>query len=81
MSQYSKIEKVKLFRSLFKGREDVFAIYWEKGRKHGYMPAYQYDPYMYRLHLYKGGTFKDYKDKNRRVHSNFIFGDLDEAID
>lgn len=27
------------------------------------MPAYSYDPYMYRLHRQKGGTFKDYKDK------------------
>jgi len=63
MNQYSKIDKVKLFRNLFKGREDVFAIYWQKGKKKGYMPAYQYDPYMYRLHAYKGGSFKDYKDK------------------
>jgi len=65
MNQYSTIEKVKLFRTLFKGREDVFAIYWEKGKKKGYMPAYQYDPYMYRLHVYKGGTFNDYEDKTR----------------
>ena len=27
------------------------------------MPAYQYDPYMYRLHKIKGGSFKDYNDK------------------
>jgi hypothetical protein len=27
------------------------------------MPAYQYDPYMYRLHVIKGGTFDEYKDK------------------
>ena len=27
------------------------------------MPAYSYDPYMYRLHKQKGGSFKDYKDK------------------
>ncbi|MCX2681609.1 hypothetical protein OOZ15_16770 [Galbibacter sp. EGI 63066] len=27
------------------------------------MPAYSYDPYMYRLHKQRGGTFKDYKDK------------------
>jgi hypothetical protein len=63
MNQYSKIEKVKLFRTLFKGREDVFAIYWEKGKKKGYMPAYHYDKHMYRLHVFKGGTFNDYKDK------------------
>ena len=52
-----------LLRSLFKGREDVFALRWEKTNKSGYMPAYSYDPYMYRLHKQKGGTFKDYKDK------------------
>ncbi len=27
------------------------------------MPAYKYDPYMYRLHKMKGGSFKNYKDK------------------
>ena len=36
---------IDLFRSLFKGREDVFAVRWEKGNKSGYMPAYFYDPY------------------------------------
>lgn len=63
MNQYSEKEKLNLFKSLFKGREDVFAIRWEKAKKSGYMPAYHYDPYMYRLHKMKGGTFKDYKDK------------------
>ena len=65
MNQYSANEKVNLFRTLFKGREDVFAIYWQKGKKKGYKPAYQYDPYMYQLHVIKGGTFTDYKDKTR----------------
>jgi len=64
MSQFSgSNEKVNLFKTLFSGREDVFAIHWQKGSKHGYMPAYHYDPYMYRLHKMKGGTFKTYKDK------------------
>ena len=70
MSQFSTFEKIKLFRTLFKGREDVFAIYWEKGKKKGYLPAYQYDPYMYRLHVYKGGTFNDYKDKKLLPFTN-----------
>ncbi len=56
-------EQIQLIKSLFKGRDDVFALRWEKGKKSGYMPAYHYDPYMYRLHKQKGGTFKDYKDK------------------
>lgn len=56
-------ERLNLFRNLFKGREDVFALRWEKGKKKGYIPAYSYDPYMYRLHKQRGGSFKNYKDK------------------
>lgn len=55
--------QIQLLKSLFKGREDVFALRWEKANKSGYMPAYSYDPYMYRLHKQKGGNFTDYKDK------------------
>lgn len=55
--------KISLLNSLFKARQDAFAIHWQKGKKSGYMPAYSYDPYMYGLHKRKGGTFKDYKDK------------------
>ncbi|MCB0397747.1 MAG: hypothetical protein KDD36_13915 [Flavobacteriales bacterium] len=40
MNQYSENEKLNLFKSLFKGREGVFAVRWEKGSKNGYMPAY-----------------------------------------
>ncbi|MGF7231719.1 TOTE conflict system archaeo-eukaryotic primase domain-containing protein [Arachidicoccus sp.] len=38
-------ENLNLFKSFFKGRDDVFAIRWEKENKSGYMPAYFYDPY------------------------------------
>lgn len=48
--------QIQLFKSVFKGREDVFAVRWEKENKSGYMPAYFYDPYMYRAHKIKGGT-------------------------
>ncbi|WP_231563345.1 hypothetical protein [Salegentibacter sp. Hel_I_6] len=58
--------EVDLISSLFKGRTDVFAIHWQKGKKSGYMPAYSYDPYMYRLHKMKGGSFKNYKDKTHQ---------------
>ena len=54
---------IQIFKSVFKGREDVFAVRWEKETKSGYMPAYFYDPYMYRAHKIKGGTFQNYKDK------------------
>ena len=55
---------ISIFRDLFHGREDVFAVRWQKGKKKGYMPAYSYDPYMYRLHKMQGGTFKTYNDKS-----------------
>ncbi|MFT4092712.1 MAG: hypothetical protein QM640_03645 [Niabella sp.] len=64
-----EINKIALFRSLFNGREDVFATRWEipsnsgKEAKSGYMPAYLYDPYRYRVHKMKGGTFQNYADK------------------
>jgi hypothetical protein len=29
-SAFSKDEKIRLFRSLFRGREDVYAIRWER---------------------------------------------------
>ncbi len=66
MFLYPSPDKVKHFRSLFKGREDVFALRWEKGKKSGYIPAYSYDPYMYRLHKMNGGTFSNYTDKSYR---------------
>jgi hypothetical protein len=57
-------DKLEIFKSLFRGREDVFAIRWEKGTKSGYMPAYQFDPYFYRSHKIKGGNFNDFQDKS-----------------
>lgn len=64
------ISQINLFKSLFRGRDDVFAIRWEKGSKNGYMPAYYYDPYMYRLHKIKGGSFQDYNDKSYLPYTN-----------
>ena len=55
--------RLNLFKSLFKGREEVFAVRWEKGNKKGYMPAYFYDPYLYRAHRMRGGTFQNFNDK------------------
>ena len=57
-------DKIMLFKSLFKGREDVFAVYWEKGNKKGYMPAYYFDPYQYRNHQIHGGTFQNFTNKS-----------------
>lgn len=59
-----KESQINTFRSLFKGREDVFAVRWEKDGKSGYMPAYHYDPYHYRVHKMNGGTFQNYPHKS-----------------
>lgn len=56
--------QIQIFRSLFKGREDVFAVRWEKGNKTGYMPAYFYDPYRLRAHKMNGGTFQNFTEKS-----------------
>lgn len=55
---------ISVFRYLFKGREDVFAIRWEKGNKSGYMPAYFYDPYRLRVHKMNGGSFQSFTEKS-----------------
>jgi superfamily II DNA or RNA helicase len=45
-SNFSAEEKIKLFRTLFKGREDVYAVFWfnERTGKKGYSPACE-DPW------------------------------------
>ncbi|WPV70555.1 TOTE conflict system archaeo-eukaryotic primase domain-containing protein [Chitinophaga sp. LS1] len=54
---------ISLFTALFKGRQDVFALYWENGSKTGYMPAYNFDPYRYKVHKMKGGTLSNFPEK------------------
>src|SRR3954453_16686061 len=40
--KFSPDEKVKMFRSLFRGREDVYALRWEgRNGKAGYSPAFR----------------------------------------
>ncbi len=59
--------QVEIFKSVFKGREDVFAIRWENGNKSGYMPAVLYDPYFHRTHRVK----QNYEDKTYLLLNNF----------
>jgi superfamily II DNA or RNA helicase len=60
-------EKLTIFKSLFKGREDIYATRWEKGNKNGYSPTYTFDPYSYKMHRMKGGTFKNYANKQYQI--------------
>ena len=47
---------INLFRSFFRGREDVYAVRWEKGDRSGYMPAYHVDWNDYNQHKAAGGV-------------------------
>ncbi len=57
------IKDIELFKSFFKGRQDIYAIRWEKEDKSGYMPAYKIDWTDYRKYKSAGGSFKDYSKK------------------
>lgn len=56
-------KQIDLFKSFFHGRQDVYAVRWEKDGKNGYMPAYKVDWSDYNKHKACGGTFKDYTKK------------------
>lgn len=56
-------ENIELFKSLFRGREDIYAVQWEKEGELGYMPAYEVDWSNYEKHKLQGGTFGNYNDK------------------
>lgn len=60
----NSFNQMKLFHSIFKGREDVFAIRWEKSGKYSYMPVYNYDMYHYRAYKINGGTFSELSTQN-----------------
>lgn len=56
-------DQISLYRSVFKGREDVFAVRWEKNDKSGYMPAYDFNWDEFSKYKAKGGTLKDFANK------------------
>ena len=57
------VNDIEYFKSLFRGRQDAYAIRWEKEGKSGYMPAYEVDWTDYRKYKSTGGSFKDYSKK------------------
>ena len=57
------VESKAAFKTLFQGRNNVYAVRWEKDGKSGYMPAYKVDWTDYDRHKSSGGSFKDYSRK------------------
>ena len=56
-------DKIVLYRSLFRGRDDIFARRWEKNDKSGYSPAYSFNWDEFNAHRARGGTLKDFENK------------------
>ncbi len=62
MSSFSS-DQIRIFQSLFRGRDEVFAIRWEKDGKSGYTPAYDLNWEEFAKHKASGGTLKDFPNK------------------
>lgn len=56
-------EQVELFASLFRGRPDAYARYWEKNGRSGYSPAYSFDWNEFNAHRSVGGSIKTFEHK------------------
>lgn len=65
-----KPNQIELYKMLFRGRTDVYAVRWEKKNKRGYMPAYKVDWSDYNRHKAQGGSFADYSKKEYKVFDN-----------
>lgn len=56
-------EQLALYRSIFRGRDDCYARYWEKNGRSGYSPAYSLNWQEFKQHQAGGGTMKDFSEK------------------
>lgn len=56
-------EQLNLFILLFRGRQEVYARYWEKDGRSGYSPAYEFNWYEFLKFKSQGGTLKDFQNK------------------
>ncbi len=54
---------IELYKSLFRGRTDLYAVRWNREGRSGYMPAYKVNWDDYNKYKAQGGIFKDYKNK------------------
>ena len=69
---------IELYKSLFKGRTDIYAIRWDKNGRSGYMPAYKVDWSEYNKHKAQGGTFKNYQKKEYTGFSELLIIDIED---
>lgn len=55
--------QIDLYATLFRGRPDVYARYWEKDGRSGYSPAYSFNWNEFLAHKQKGGSMKTFENK------------------
>ncbi len=63
-------DKLTLFKSIFKGRTDVYPRRWEKNGKSGWSPAYSFDWNEFNAHRAIGGTIKNFENKTLQPITN-----------
>ena len=56
-------QSIDLYTSLFRGRNDVYARYWEKNGRSGYSPAYSFNWGEFLRHKNAGGTIHTFEPK------------------
>ncbi len=56
-------ENLTLYQSFFRGREDLYAKHWESNGRGGYSPGYKFDWNEFMAYKSKGGTMKDFQNK------------------
>ncbi|MEI7512998.1 MAG: DEAD/DEAH box helicase family protein [bacterium] len=56
-------DKLELYKSIFRGRDDVYPRRWEKEGKSGWSPAYSFDWNEFNAHRATGGTIKNFENK------------------
>ncbi len=78
-SKSSPEEKVKLFRNLFRGRDDVYAVRWEgRNGKTGYSPAYRR---IWGIHAHKNSKEpKEYFPLTDQVIHDHLTGKLTAGV-
>jgi len=63
---------IHLYKSLFRGRDDVYARRWEKNGKSGWSPAYAFDWDEFNAHRAQGGTIKNFNNKTLVPFTNEV---------
>ena len=68
-------EQISFFASLFRGRFDVYARYWEKSGHSGYSPAYSFNWNEFMAHKRAGGSIKTFENKTLLPLTHEVFRD------